>query len=221
MGIAREFVDSIAGIESPLAFNPYTDICPIADNAKSPEIRRANLAISLQGCMSAERCSLWIGRDLGYRGGRRTGVALTDEVTLANYGNLIGVEGLQKATVGPVVQERTANVVQTLITRIQRPVFMWNVFPLHPYTKDGLLTNRKHSSHERGISAFAIEWLVAHLRIDMIVAIGRDAQEALRAMGLNAIEARHPSYGGQTEFISMLSDSYALPAAHPRQLPLI
>ena len=41
-----------------------------------------------------------------------------------------------------------------------------------------------------------------------IVAIGRDAQLALDGLDVPIIPVRHPSYGGQTDFIAGLYDLY-------------
>jgi hypothetical protein len=50
---------------------------------------------------------MWIARDLGYRGGRRTGVPLADDVHLPLVGQLLGGVELQRATKGPLIAERT------------------------------------------------------------------------------------------------------------------
>ena len=52
--------------------------------------------------------TIWIARDLGYRGGRRTGVPLTDEVHLTHAAALMGGIALERATEGPAIAERTA-----------------------------------------------------------------------------------------------------------------
>jgi hypothetical protein len=215
------FVSAVASIWSENSFNPYRDICEFADRADSPYIRTANLVSVLEACIDAERCSLWVARDLGYRGGRRTGVPLTDEVFLHQYGTAIGAPNLKKATSGPIVAERTAQITHGLIRQIGSAVFMWNVFPLHPYEPDNQLTNRKHTSYERKISRFAIEWLLDNLRIDVVVAIGRDAQLALSDMGVDAVPVRHPSYGGQREFIAAVSEVYPMNSSASTQLPLL
>jgi hypothetical protein len=45
---------------------------------------------------------------------------------------------------------------------------------------------------------------------DRLVAIGRDAQLALKGIGLPVSTVRHPSYGGQSEFISSLFSLYGI-----------
>ncbi|WP_439952990.1 hypothetical protein, partial [Escherichia coli] len=76
--------------------------------------------------------SIWIARDLGYRGGRRTGLALTDEAHLSAHAGLYGQLPLARATRGPAMTERTATVIWQVLRDLRRPIFLWNVFPLHP-----------------------------------------------------------------------------------------
>lgn len=215
------FISAVASIRSENSFNPYRDVCEIADNIDSPRIRTSNLVSVLEACLQADKCSLWIARDLGYRGGRRTGVPLTDEVFLQEYGNAVGARNLRKATSGPAVGERTAHITHGLVRQIDTKIFMWNIFPLHPHEPKEQLTNRKHTSYEREISRFAIEWLVDNLKIDAVVAIGRDSQAALLDMRIDAFPVRHPSYGGQKDFIHGIAEVYQIDAPAEPQLVLI
>lgn len=56
----------------------------------------------------------------------------------------------------------------------------------------------------------AVEHLLSPHRV---LAIGRDAQLALEDLGVTAEKVRHPSYGGQAEFIAGVSTHYGLDAA--------
>ena len=90
----------------------------------------------LDAAIAAHVDTIWIARDLGYRGGRRTGVPLTDEVHLGQAAALMGGIVLDRATRGPVVAERTAAIVWSVLTRIGEPAVLWNIFPLHPHEAD-------------------------------------------------------------------------------------
>ena len=50
----------------------------------------------------AELDAIWVGRDLGYRGGRRTGLALTDDVYFADHLERWGLD-VQRPTYGKPV----------------------------------------------------------------------------------------------------------------------
>jgi hypothetical protein len=52
-----------------------------------------------------------------------------------------------------------------------------------------------------------------------IVAIGRDAHLALGDVGVPTSSVRHPSYGGQTEFISGVFSIYGVKAGNVASTP--
>lgn len=148
--------------------------------------------------------------NLGYRGGRRTGVPLTDEIHLDVMGRLFGNIELKRATRGPVVAERTAAVVWRVLSRIRRPVVLWNVFPFHPHEPNDPLSNRCHTSAERLITLPLFQILIEMFQPQRLVAIGRDAQLALKDINVPVTTVRHPSYGGQNEFIAGLYELYGV-----------
>ncbi len=205
-----DFIDALTGLHSRHAFNPYTDACDDHDAADAPAIRRRNLRLVLEAASSTGVDSIWVARDLGYRGGRRTGLALTDEAHLGAHAQLYGRLPLAKATRGPVVAELTAKVVWTALREVSRPVFLWNVFPLHPYTPGDPMSNRPHTRAERQSASHLISWLVSTLQPRTIVAIGKDAATALQESGVRPVTVRHPSYGGQREFAAGIADAYGL-----------
>ncbi len=208
-----EFVEALADLSFKDAFNPYSDACGDFDQDDAPAIRRTNLKLVLDAAIDRKVDSIWIARDLGYRGGRRTGLALTDEAHLADHSVLYGDLPLVRATKGPALAERTATVIWQTLNRIQRPVFLWNVFPLHPHEPGDPQSNRCHTRVERNACRPLLSWLLQVLSPRVVVAIGRDSQLALADLEIDAMQVRHPSYGGQTDFISGIESLYRLPAA--------
>jgi uracil-DNA glycosylase len=196
-----EFVKRLADLKFDCVFNPYTEACADHDEVDAPAIRRRNLGLVLDAAVSRGVDSVWVARDLGYRGGRRTGLALTDEMHLTAHASLIGASPLSRATKGPAVSERTATVIWQVLQDLQRPIFLWNVFPLHPHARDDPMSNRCHTRAERHACRPLLMWLLETLRPKTVVAIGRDAQLALADLDVDAEKVRHPSYGGQSEFI--------------------
>ena len=67
--------------------------------------------------------SIWIARDLGYRGGRRTGLALTDDVHISAHAKRWDVS-VERPTKGAPIAERTAAVIATVLQEIDAPVFL-------------------------------------------------------------------------------------------------
>jgi len=205
-----DFVAALANVRLPAVFNPYADCCKVHDRADAARLRKKNLEAFLQAALANRIATIWVARDLGYRGGRRTGVPLTDEVHLDFVGRLLGGTQLQRATRGPVVAERTAAVVWKVLVRIGQPVLLWNVFPFHPHEPNDPFSNRCHTSAERQISLPLLEALIEMFQPQRLVAIGRDAQIALKNIGIPVTTVRHPSYGGQSEFIAGLYQLYGI-----------
>ncbi|WP_394887465.1 uracil-DNA glycosylase [Mesorhizobium sp. AaZ16] len=214
------FVEELASYHFANTFNPYADACPEFDAEDAPAVRRRNLEAVLKAAIERGVHSFWIARDLGYRGGRRTGLALTDEAHLDWHAELLGTEPLRRATKGPPVAERTASVVWQMLRSIKQPIFLWNVFPFHPHGANEPMTNRCHTRNERLACKPILEALVDALRPKHLVAIGRDAQAALADLGLEATAVRHPSYGGRSEFIGCLEEFYSVRSAPPRSAQL-
>ena len=208
MKTPKSFVAALANTRLPSVFNPYSDQCQVHDRSDAAKLRRRNLERFLEAALETRVDTMWIARDLGYRGGRRTGVPLTDEIHLDLAGLLLGGIALDRATQGPLVAERTAAVVWRVLGTIGVPAVLWNVFPLHPHGPDDPFSNRCHTRAEREATAPLLHGLIALVRPKQIVAIGRDAQLALTGLDVPIIPVRHPSYGGQSDFIARLYDLY-------------
>ena len=219
------FVEKLKNVTLDNVFNPYADRCPLHDLPDAPSIRSENLLHYLDVALATGVDSIWIGRDLGFRGGRRTGLALTDEAHLPCYAKLFDGLTLLRATHGDPVTERTATIVWHMLLRISRPIFLWNAFPFHPHKPSDPMTNRAHRRKEREIADVFLADLIELLDPGTVVAVGKDAYECAHALGItDAICVRHPSYGGQAEFIATLEVLYDLldtPARTPDLFPSI
>ena len=205
----QSFVVSVAALRLTDCFNPYSDLCPHNDLIDAPTQRLALLETIVTAAVRVGVRELWIGRDLGYRGGRRTGLALTDDLHatshVARWGGIF-----RPLTKGPPVAERTAAVVWSVLDHVHTPVFLWNVFPLHPHVSGQPLSNRSHNAIERRIGEGVLDALVEMLRPMRAGGIGRDAVDSLtRVMAAEkVVGVRHPSYGGQTEFLDRMRKLY-------------
>lgn len=219
--IARDFVELVANLRFDDAFNPYSDFCPDFDRPDAAAIRRDNLAHVLEAALDRGVGTIWVARDLGYRGGRRTGLALTDEAHLDAHARLFGAVSLARSTNGPAVAERTATVIWRMLMSIREPVFLWNVFPLHPHEAGLPMSNRCHTRTERQACRHVMVTLMELLAPESVLAIGRDAEAALADLGIAARGVRHPSYGGQSEFVDGVRQHYGLPVTISEEtLPL-
>lgn len=204
------FVRALSGIRLPDVFNPYADTCAVHDQADAPAVRRRNLRTLLTAAQQLGIDTIWMGRDLGYRGGRRTGLALTDERNLPAMSRIYPGSESSKTTIGPEVAERTAAEIWAVLALLDKPPLLWNVFPFHPHDKDEPFTNRKFTNRELrevdDLNASLISWL----GIRRIVSIGQDAATYAAKFGVEVSSVRHPSYGGVTEFREGISRLHGL-----------
>jgi len=192
-------------------FNPYTDRCERYDRFNAHVIRRQNLRKALAAALSHELDSIWIGRDLGHRGGRRTGLALTDEVHLQDANKKWKID-LMQATKGEPFSERTAKNIWQVLNKLDNTIFMWNVFPFHPHEDNKPLSNRSHTALERDAGMVILEELLQLLKPKNIVAIGNNAYNvSLRLVSNQSVfKVRHPSYGGEKDFFKQLNSLYKI-----------
>ncbi len=97
-----------------------------------------------------------------------------------------------------------------VLAQIELPVFLWNVFPLHPHKPDNPFSNRPHNSKERRIGEDFLAELVHLLGPRRLIAVGNDAfRTASRLCSQHeVIRVRHPSHGGQTQFLREMQELY-------------
>ena len=205
------FVKELTELHFENTFNPYSDRCAVHDLDDAPRCRSRALWSMLETATKRKINSLWIGRDLGYRGGRRTGLALTDDVHVQAHAERWELS-VKRPTKGEVVAEQTAAVVWSVLSQIKVSVFLWNVFPLHPHEPGNPFSNRSHNARERRAGEEFLHQLILLLKPSRLVAIGNDAERTARRLGdqHGVIQVRHPSYGGQTQFLAQMGELYDL-----------
>ena len=199
----KQLASELAQISMQNVFNPYRDRCSSHDLVDAPAIRRANLSAVVDAAIGRGCAELWVGLELGARGGRRTGLALTDEFMMEQCGAYWGLQRLRRATRGAAMQEQTARYVWGAVIGRPRPVFFWNAFPFHSHMP-GSITNRGHTLAERLAVPPILPWLVDVLGVIRIVALGRAAERAVADHGLSAHYVRHPGRGGGAAFLDAI-----------------
>jgi hypothetical protein len=211
------FVNAVAALRFDNCFNPYFDRCEIHDHPEAPARRATALSAMVERAVRKPIDAIWVGRDLGYRGGRRTGLALTDDVHIARHAERWDLVA-ERPTIGVAVAERTAAVIWSMLDQIDARIFLWNVFPLHPHESDEPFTNRQHNASERRAGEEILHALIALLGPARIIAIGNDAAAAANRVvdALPVICVRHPSYGGQTQFLHQMGKLYNVDSQNRR-----
>ncbi|WP_083235894.1 uracil-DNA glycosylase [Halomonas caseinilytica] len=207
----KDFVEKVSSIHKDNVFNPYWDICAKYDKPNAAQGRRETLFNLVNAASQMNVNSLWIGRDLGHKGGRRTGLALTDEVRASAVGKRWGIN-VPRFTYGEPVSEMTATVIWSMLSNIDENVFLWNVFPLHPYSPGNYFSNRNHNAEERRIGEEILYDLINLIGPKRVVAIGNDAETSAKRVckNLEVVKFRHPSYGGKNIFVQQAQQLYGM-----------
>lgn len=201
----RQLVESLAALRFANAFNPYSDSYSPFDLDEAPVIRRDNLTYVLEAAARSGVADVWIGLELGHNGGRRTGLAMTDDRHLAAHAARFGVsEKVRLATQSGPHSEMTAGIVWEALSALERPVFLWNVVPVHPHRPSEPLSNRRHTAIEREHCAPILRDLISLLKPDRLVAVGGDASTALAVAGYDHVAVRHPAFGGKRLFLDQI-----------------
>ena len=109
-----------------------------------------------------------------------------------------------------------------MLALVAAPVFLWNVFPLHPHEPGDPFSNRSHRAHERAVGEELLSELIAMLRRRRLVAIGNDAAKVAYRLAefTEVVQIRHPGYGGQSDFVRQVRCLYDL-RADGEQLKLL
>lgn len=204
------FVRDLASIALTDVFNPYSDTCDVYDKGNAASMRRKNLRTYLSAALAQGVDTLWMGRDLGYRGGRRTGLALTDEYHLVDLEQVFPNTTFVRATVGDALSERTAAEIWRALRALPRQPLLWNVFPFHPHEPGNPLSNRRFTMRELAAVEELNAQLIRGLGAKRIVSIGQDAALYAKRFGVSVETVRHPSYGGIVDFRRRISQLYGL-----------
>ncbi len=216
------FLDDISSLRLDNVFNPYCEICPLYDDENSAYDRKKLLKELLINAKESDIEAIWIGRDLGYRGGRRTGLAFTDDLTLKYHLCRWNLDYQMLIRNNPI-KEQTATIVWEMLNQINKNIFLWNLFPFHPYYAGNILSNRCHNAIERDIGIKILKSLINIIKPKYLVSVGNDAYDAIKNTGfdIECFKVRHPSYGGKKDFIYTISRLYDIPYEENKQLFLL
>ncbi|NLF00316.1 MAG: hypothetical protein GX601_04990 [Anaerolineales bacterium] len=189
----------LTAYEGPGVFNQYRQTDPALDRPEAATIRRANLVSYLEAFAGARY--ILVGEAAGYAGCRFSGIPFTCEAQLAGPDCLTWAERLnlgRSSTAETPWVERSARIVWKALGE-RRDCLLWNAFPWHPFGARGPLSNRTPGREVRA-GREALECLLALFPQAQPYAVGRTAERALAALGIQTGAIRHPSHGGAAQF---------------------
>ena len=107
--------------------------------------------------------------------------------------------------------EPTATVMWGCLHREHLGIFdavLWNIFPFHPYKKEGLLTNRTPDGNELNVGIVYAKQLLELLPDAQVVAIGQKAAQTLEKYRIPCDCVPHPSMGGANKFKAAVAELF-------------
>jgi hypothetical protein len=197
---------------SPGLFHPWHDRCEF--DLDGPDCGPAGRLARLKRHLDCDSKLLLIGEACGYQGCRYSGIAFTSERLL--------LEGVIPRVAPPKSRlssrkkpfsEPSATIVWKTLHRlgVAEKTVLWNALPLHPYRPGFPWSNRTPKDAELALGAEALRVLIGAFPGAMVVAVGRKAELALRALAIGFQAAvRHPANGGATAFAEGLSRALKL-----------
>lgn len=197
-------------------FNPWGDFDPQHDaSLEAPTWRRDHLLRYLAARLDSARVLL-IAEAPSYSGAKFSGIAMTSERDLIDPAVVAlrpprYFEGLPRRTSRPLAQlknqdgmlERTASIVWKSMLEngfAANEFVLWNAVAYHPHEAGNPLSNRMPSATEMRALRPLLEQFLALFPDRPVVAVGRVCQKSMETLGIDALPARHPSYGGAPEF---------------------
>ena len=196
-----DFVRMLAHAETPEnVFNQYGHKEPA--NA----VRRSNLRRYLRAVSQRQSRMALIGEAAGYRGCRLTGVPFTSERIMldgVSGRSFLGVErGFAKTGERPrIVGEQSATIVWGALQELRPLPLLWNALPFHPHQPLEPWSNRTPTRAELKLGQPFLRHLLKLFPLELIVAVGNKADEALSQQQIPHCKLRHPAHGGKAEFV--------------------
>ena len=204
---------------TPDLFNPYRDRDPDLDVESAPAIRKENLLRFLADHKSGASLLL-VAEAPGPWGCRFSGVPITSEEQLVNPN--FPASGRQSSSRNKPYSEYSANIFWRVLELYYESIFVWNTVPLHPHRPGEPLTIRTPRQSEINPFLPLLEAVVRDMDPNLILAVGRKAENALERIGLDPRYVRHPSQGGALRFADgvqkAISDLGLVPTESPGRI---
>ena len=188
-------------------FNLYRDLDPQLDLPDAPAIRRANLRSYLESLPGLPPLLL-VGEAPGWHGCRFSGVPFTSEAQLT--GAKLPFSGQISSQVDKPNAESSATVFWKVMQPYHPHFFVWSSLPFHPHKPDQPLSNRTPTRQELRSFLPVLTGVVRLFSPKLVLAIGRQAEQALEWLDIPALSVRHPSHGGAALFESGVTAGFRL-----------
>ncbi len=172
---SASFIESLAAVPTmDRVYNPYAGASAAADRC------RTNLECYLRQMNAFRPAVLLVGEAPGYRGCRLTGIPFTSEHIMAGHPQFAAAQGFQ---IDGRQREASATAVWRTLDELAQAPLLWNAFPFHPHRAELPDSNRTPTGSEIACGEPYLRNLLTHYPIQLIVAVGKKAGQALAYLG--------------------------------------
>jgi uracil-DNA glycosylase len=178
-------------------FNLYSSVDPQFDLPQAAAIRRANLFRFLDS-LPERPPVLLVGEAPGWHGCRFSGLPFTSEAQFLS--GSLPFEGQISSHLGAPHAESSATIFWQTMKPYHPHFFVWCSLPFHPYRHGQPLSNRTPTRRELQTCLPILSEVLRLLAPQQVLAVGRQAQQALQWLDVPAQAVRHPSHGGAPQF---------------------
>lgn len=185
-------------------YNPYGKANPDLDRNDAGLIRQANLRRYLDDHKAGVKLLL-VAEAPGPWGCRFSGVPITSEAHLADPE--FPLSGAQSSAKDEPYSEYSARIYWRLLQAYYQSIFTWNTVPFHPHRAGEPLTIRTPRQSEINQFLPVLAAVVECFEPELVLAVGRKAENALLRIGAPATYVRHPSQGGAKLFEAGVNDA--------------
>lgn len=225
MSQITQFVSNLKSYTSPDVYNPWRDFDGKFDIGEKAPLIRCNQLEKYLELRLHEAKYIFVAEALGYQGGHFSGIAMTSERILLGYHPIvcssvvIGCQGQRTSNCGHInikksrkekgYNEPTATIVwQSILENCKSPleVVLWNIFPFHPFKKEGILTNRTPSSAELEAGTTYLRSLHSIIPNTKIISIGGKSDRTLANFEIKHATVPHPANGGANDFRTQIAN---------------
>jgi len=190
--------------KSNTLYNQYNTTNIKHDLPNACIIRKTNLRNYLLSYTKSPKIVI-IGEAPGYKGCHFSGVPFTSEYQLEN--NLVPFNGM-RSSINTPYKEKTATIFWEIMSDYYPRFFVWNCIPFHPHKKGNILTNREPTKNEILTFSKYLKEILDLLDCDIIISLGRCAQNSLDNLNIENDYVRHPSMGGKSEFVIQIKSYF-------------
>jgi len=203
-------------------FNPWRDYDHQNDNDPiAPEYRYYHLTQYMTERLDTARLVI-IAEAPGLNGAKFSGIAMTSERRLLD-GNFLNTDKpyfagpkyrtsklvlANKKEIPDGSLEPTATIVWGRMLELMdsHEFVLWNSYAWHPHDPGNMLSNRTPNDADMEYGLNTLKAFLACFPGKEVVAVGRKAEGALKALGMAYYPVRHPANGGANKFRDGVSE---------------